>query len=87
MKGWDDMSGGVGSKVAHPWPGIHASTQLWASEARTTQRSEMGLYSPIWNPVASRAGIPSVRNITAMAEAKYSQWPLRRGRENRPADL
>ena len=36
-------SGGVGSKVVQPVPGIHASTQVCASEARTSQSSVIGL--------------------------------------------
>ena len=57
---------------------IQASTQLCASEARTTCKPVMGLKTPLWNPVTTREGIPRVRSITAMAEAKYSQCPFLR---------
>ena len=36
-------SEGVGSKVFQPYPAIQASTQLWASEARTTCQPVIGL--------------------------------------------
>src|SRR5579859_7947611 len=69
---------GVGSNSAHPWPGINASTQECASLARITYSEEMSLNSPPANPFTTREGIPRVRNITAIDEAKYSQCPWRR---------
>src|SRR5919198_201904 len=35
------------------------------------------LYSPAWKPLTTRAGMRSVRSMTAIAVAKYSQWPAR----------
>src|ERR1035437_6160005 len=73
-------AGGVGSKVVQPRFGNQASTQLWASEARITYHPLIGLRAPPSKPVASREGMPRVRSMIANAEAKYSQYPLRRSK-------
>src|SRR5215469_6287455 len=68
----------VGSKVIQPCPGMYASTQECASLARIMYCEVKSLNSPPENPLTMREGIPIDRSMTAMAEAKYSQWPCRR---------
>src|ERR1039457_1506908 len=67
---------GVGSKLTQPDPGKYASTQEWASLARTTYWPVRSLNSPPRNPVTMRDGMRKVRSITAIELAKYSQCPF-----------
>src|SRR5690242_3497482 len=73
---------GVGSKSTQPWPGKYASTQECALLARTTYCEVRSLNSPVRNPLTSREGISRLRNMTAMADAKYSQCPCLRSKRN-----
>jgi len=68
-------SGGVGSKVTHR-PSTQASTQAWACRCRTTAYPH-GDRSATRYPVTTRVGTPASRPRTAIAPAKYSQWPAR----------
>src|SRR5580704_11675508 len=69
---------GVGSKLIQPYPGKYASTHECALLARTRYCDVTSLNSPVRNPFTTREGIRNVRNITAIAEAKYSQCPCLR---------
>src|SRR5271165_4344413 len=69
---------GVGSNVIQPSPGMYASTQEWASLARITYCEVRSLNSPPENPFTIREGMPIVRSMMAMEEAKYSQCPSSR---------
>ena len=48
--------------------------------ARTTYCEVKSLNSPVRNPFTTRDGIPRVRSMTAMDEAKYSQCPCLRSK-------
>src|SRR6185369_12603612 len=71
---------GVGSNATQPWFGKYASTQEWALLARTTYCDVTSLNSPVRNPFTTRDGIPNVRSITSIEEAKYSQCPCLRSK-------
>ena len=66
---------GVGSNVVQPTPGNQASTHACAS-AVLTERYALTSVPPV-NPTATRAGTPTVRSITAIADANCSQYPAR----------
>src|SRR5258708_2188455 len=69
---------GVGSNSTQPSPGMNASTQEWASLARIRYCDDTSLNSPPENPFTTRDGMPRLRSITAIEDAKYSQCPWRR---------
>src|ERR1700733_12393105 len=71
---------GVGSKLIHPYPGKYASTQECALLARTRYCDVRSLNSPVRKPFTTRDGMPSVRSIIAIEEAKYSQCPCLRSK-------
>src|ERR1700731_4575933 len=71
---------GVGSKLTHPYPGKYASTQECALLARTRYCEVRSLNSPVRKPFTTREGMPSVRSMIAIAEAKYSQCPCLRSK-------
>ena len=54
-------------------PANHTSTQACASWSVTTQVPSSGV--PLVKPTATRAGIPSIRSIAAIAPAKCWQYP------------
>ena len=66
---------GVGSNSTQPVPGKYASTQACASEVRIERKSSTAV--PPVNPTATRAGMPTARSITAIAEENCSQYPAR----------
>ena len=76
-------SGGVGSNVVQPLPGIQTSTQEWASDCLRMVQSVSSECSPPLNPFTTRVCRPWVRAMIAMAVAKYSQWPGAPSRRNR----
>ena len=55
---------GVGSKATQPMPSNHTSGHAWACRPYTWNRPSAPA-TPGVNPTATRAGIPSVRAITA----------------------
>jgi hypothetical protein len=62
---------GVGSNVVQPTPGKWASTQAWASDVVMRRASPSTV--PAVKPTATRAGTPTARSITAIADANCSQ--------------
>ena len=65
---------GVGSKRVQPTPSKYSSGQACASFSPTdTEPSACG--EPGVKPTATRAGMPSVRAIAAMAKEKWTQKP------------
>jgi hypothetical protein len=64
---------GVGSNSIQPYCGKYTSTHACASCSRTTYALAAESNVPVVNPSTSRAGTPTSRSMTTMAEAKYSQ--------------
>ena len=64
---------GVGSNGIQPSPANQTSTQACASWSVTTHVPPSLI--PLVKPTATRAGIPSIRSMAAMAPAKCWQYP------------
>ena len=60
-------SDGVGSNGTQPIPLNQTSTHEWASKSRTAYSFVAGSSAPGAKPVATRAGMPSIRSINAIA--------------------
>ena len=58
---------GVGSNGTQPMPVNQTSTHECASRSRTRYSRVSLLYEPGEKPAATRAGIPDMRSISAMA--------------------
>ena len=58
---------GVGSNGTQPMPVNQTSTHEWASRSRTRYSRVSLLYEPGEKPAATRAGMPAMRSISAMA--------------------
>lgn len=67
---------GVGSKRVHPTPSKYSSGQAWASRS-PTETDPSSCVVPGAKPTATRAGMPSVRAIAAIANEKCTQKPRR----------
>ena len=60
-------AGGVGSKVTQPSSGKATSTQEWASRSRTRYSPVSRLNEPGENPETTRAGMPDILSMSAIA--------------------
>ena len=58
---------GVGSNGTHPMPVNQTSTHECASRSRTRNSPESLLNEPGAKPAATRAGMPAMRSMSAMA--------------------